>query len=104
MAKSKVVYEEQSVLVAKFNHPKSDDYLDYKAKVRIKDSGKTPVHLFLKFDGIPPFIAPMPPEEHTIKAKFGKKVRETTVQIESGHAYDIKIDGKKKKIVVKKKK
>ena len=69
MAKSKVVYEEESVLVAKFNHPKSDDYLDCKAKVQIKDSGKTPVQLFLKFDGIPPFIAPMPPEEHTIKAK-----------------------------------
>ena len=25
-------------------------------------------NLLLKFDGIPPFAAPMPPEEHTIKA------------------------------------
>ncbi len=68
MAKSKIVYEEESILVAKYNHPKSDDYLDYKARVQIKDSGKTPVHLFLKFDGIYPFAASMPPEEHTIRA------------------------------------
>ena len=68
MAKSKIVYEEETILAAKFNHPKSAGYLEYKARVQIKDSGKTPVHLFLKFDGIPPFAAPMPPEEHSIRA------------------------------------
>jgi hypothetical protein len=29
---------------------------------------ENPVEMILKFDGIPPFTAPMPPEEHTIKA------------------------------------
>lgn len=60
-------------MVAKVNHPQSDDYLDYKAHIVIKDSGKTPVQLKLKFDGIIPFnpiINPiMPPKEHIIKAE-----------------------------------
>ncbi len=69
MPKTKVLYKEESILIAKYYHPQSDDYLDYKAKIQIKDSGKTPVHLNLKFDGILPSFAPMPPKEHTIKAK-----------------------------------
>ncbi len=68
MAKVKILYEENSLLVAKYYHPKSDDYLDYKAKIIIKDSGKTPVQMKLQFDGIHPSFAPMPPEEHSIKA------------------------------------
>ena len=68
MAKINIVYEENSVLVAKFYHRKSDDYLNYKAKIVIKDTGKTPVQMQLKFIGIPPAFAPMPPEEHIIKA------------------------------------
>ncbi len=68
MAKVNILYEENVLLVAKFNHPKSDDYLDYKAKIVIKDTGKTPIQMTLKFDGIPPGFAPMPPEDHTIKA------------------------------------
>jgi hypothetical protein len=35
--------------------------LDYISKIRIQNSGKNPVEMILKFDG-------MPPEEHTIKA------------------------------------
>jgi hypothetical protein len=69
MTKSKIVYEEESVLIAKYYHPKSDDYLDYKTKIVIKDSGKTPIQMNLTFDGILPFAAPMPPKEHTIRAK-----------------------------------
>lgn len=69
MTKTKTIYEEESVLVAKYRHPKSEDYLDYKAKIVIKDSGKTPIQMNLTFDGILPFAAPMPPKEHTIKAK-----------------------------------
>ena len=68
MAKAKILYEENSLLIAKYYHPKSDDYLDYKTKIIIKDSGKTPIQMKFKFDGIPPGFAPMPPEEHTIKA------------------------------------
>ena len=36
--------------------------------IRIKGSGKNLIEMILKFDVIPPFDAPMPPEEHTIKA------------------------------------
>jgi len=55
--------------VAKFHHPKSDDYLEYIAEIVIKDAGKMPVQMKLKFDGIIPFTSVMPPEEHVIKAE-----------------------------------
>jgi len=54
MIKTKVIYEEESVLFAKYYHPKSDDYSEYITKILIKDSGKTPVQMNLKFNGIPP--------------------------------------------------
>jgi len=69
MAKINIIHEEKSILTAKFYHPKSDDYLDYIAQIIIKDSGKTPVQMKLKFDGIIPFVSVMPPKEHTIKAE-----------------------------------
>lgn len=68
MKKASIIYEEETILTAKYYLPKSDDYLDYKSTIRIKDSGKTPVEMILKFDGIYPFAAPMPPEDHKIKA------------------------------------
>ncbi len=68
MKKAVVIYEERRVLTAKYYHPKSDDYLHYISIIRIKDSGKNPVEMTLTFDGTPPFAAPMPPEEHEIKA------------------------------------
>jgi hypothetical protein len=68
MKKASIIYEEKRILTAKYYHPKSDDYLDYVCIIQIKDSGKNPVEMILKFDGILPFAAPMPPEEHTIKA------------------------------------
>jgi len=68
MKKTSIIYEEKRILTAKYYHPKSDDHLDYVATIRIKDSGKNPVEMILKFDGIYPFAAPMPPEEHIIKA------------------------------------
>ena len=68
MNKSSIIYEEKRALTAKYCHPKSDDFLDYLSIIRIKSSDKNPVEVKLKFDGIPPYIAPMPPEEHTIKA------------------------------------
>ncbi len=67
--KIKIKHEEKSILVAKFNHPQSDDFLDYRADIVIKDYGKTPVQLKLKFDGIIPFNPIMPPKEHIIKAE-----------------------------------
>jgi hypothetical protein len=61
-------YEEKEILNARYYRKKSNDYLRYKAIVLIKESGKKPVEIHLKFDGIYPFVAPMPPEEYTIKA------------------------------------
>jgi len=63
-----IIYEENRILTVKFYHPKSDDYLDYNTTIRIMDSGKNPVEISLKFTGIRPYAAPMPPEEHVIKA------------------------------------
>lgn len=68
MTTAKTLYEEESLLVAKFNHPKSHDYLNYKARISIKDSGKTPIQMTLKFTGIPPELSLMPLEDHVIKA------------------------------------
>jgi len=68
MKKASIVYEEKRILTARYCHPKSEDYLDYISIIRIKDSGKNPVQMILKFDGILPYAAPMPPEEHTISA------------------------------------
>jgi len=68
MKKTSIIYEEKGILTAKYYHPKSDDYLDYISILKIKDSGKNPVEILLKFDGILPFAAPMPPKEHTVKA------------------------------------
>ncbi len=68
MKKSSIIYEENVNLVAKYYHPQSDDYLDYNATIQIKSFGKNPIQMFLKFDGIPPYAAPMPPHEHKIIA------------------------------------
>lgn len=68
MATTKILYEEDSLLVAKFHHPKSHDYLNYKTKIFIKDSGKYPIQMNLKFSGIPPEISLMPPEDYVNKA------------------------------------
>jgi len=68
MKRAKVIYEEKSILTAKYHHPKSDDYLDYISIIKIKDSGKNPIEMVVKFDGIIPFVGIMPPKEHTFRA------------------------------------
>jgi hypothetical protein len=68
MKKAKIIYEEKSILTAKYYHPKSDDYLEYNATIKIKDSGKNPIEMGLEFDGILPYVGIMPPKEHTIRA------------------------------------
>ncbi len=68
MAKSKIIYQDKSIVYAKFDHPQSDDYIEYKSILKIIDSGKQPISIQLEFTGIPPF-APMPPEKHVIKAE-----------------------------------
>ncbi len=67
MKKSKIIYKEHGILTAKYCHPQSDDFLDYSSTIMIKDSGKNPVEMKIKFSGIYPFMG-TPPEEHTFKA------------------------------------
>lgn len=66
MARAKAVYKSKDDVVARFIHAK--EYVHYASIITITDTGKNPVSIKLKFDGIPPFVAPMPPEEHTISA------------------------------------
>ena len=68
MPGAKTVYTSDDVIVAKFAHPRAREYVHYTSTIAIKDSGKNPVTIKLKFDGFPPDMAPMPPEEHTIAA------------------------------------
>ncbi|MBU0992178.1 MAG: hypothetical protein KJ737_06755 [Proteobacteria bacterium] len=69
MKKSKIVYEEEMVLTAKYHHPKSNDYLTYLSTIKTKDGGKNPIEMVLKFDGIPPsYVGIMPPKEYKINA------------------------------------
>ena len=69
MAKSEVLYREEVNIYAKYYHPDSDDFLEYNATIQIKDIGKQPITMIMKFDGLVPSFAPMPPEEHVFKAK-----------------------------------
>jgi len=68
MTKIQINHEETGLIVAKYLDPRSEEYLDYKYTIQIKSSGKQPVLIKLKFSGTPPYAAPMPPEEHSIKA------------------------------------
>jgi len=68
MKKSKIIYEEKRTLTAKYCQPQSKDFLDYSSTIVIKGSGKNPVEMKIKFNGIYPFMGTMPPEEHTFKA------------------------------------
>lgn len=89
MTKSKIIYEDRPTVYAKFNHPQSDDYIEYKSIIQIADSGKQRITIQLEFTGTPPFGS-MPPDKHIIKApnlielyvkldrwlgKFGYKIR-----------------------------
>lgn len=69
MAKSNLIYEDQPEVYAKYYHPQSDEFLEYESIIQIRDRGKQPVSIQLKFSGLPPSFAPMPPEQHIIKAK-----------------------------------
>ncbi|MCK4303109.1 MAG: hypothetical protein KAY24_02605 [Candidatus Eisenbacteria sp.] len=68
MPRAKTIYTSRDELVARYLHPRAKEYVCYASTVTIKDSGTNPVTIKLKFVGIPPFVAPMPPDEHTITA------------------------------------
>jgi hypothetical protein len=69
MAKANKIYQENTEIYAKYYQRGSDDFLEYKAIIQIKDSGKLPIVMEIKFDGMEPSFAPMPPEEHVFRAK-----------------------------------
>jgi len=67
MKRARVVSKEESILTAKYYHPKSDGYLEYVSNIKIKDSGENPIEMAVKFEGILPFVGIMPPKEHTFR-------------------------------------
>ncbi len=69
MGRSKTIYQEKSCIYAKYCHPKSDEFLEYDTTLQIKDSGKQPIVIEMKYSTYPTSFAPMPPEEHIIRAK-----------------------------------
>ena len=69
MTNSKMIYQEKGKLIVRFMHSKCKEYLEYDFTLSIMDSNKNPVELVLKFTGIYPDLAPMPPEENSFKAK-----------------------------------
>ena len=69
MPKTNIIYQENADIYAKYYQRGSGDFLKYKATIQIKKSVKLPVAMKIKFDGIEPSFAPMPPEEHMFKAK-----------------------------------
>jgi len=46
--------------------------------------------MILKFDGIPPFVAPMPPEEYTIKAPAILDLYSKVVRWFKKYGYELK--------------
>jgi hypothetical protein len=49
MTKTKVIYSDVANLIAYFSHPQSDEWIEYEGKIIIKDLGKQPVIIELKF-------------------------------------------------------
>jgi len=66
MPRAKVVFTSKDQVVACLMHGR--EFVHYASTITIKDAGKNPVSMKLKFEGILPFFAPPPPEEHTILA------------------------------------
>ena len=65
----KILYTEKIKIYAEYMHPQSDEFIEYKGTITIKDSGKEPVTLKMKLDDYYVSFCPMPPEVKTIKAK-----------------------------------
>jgi hypothetical protein len=69
MCAAKNIYKGKSEIYAKYHVSGSDDILEGEAVIIIKNSGKQPVSANLKIDSSGVSFAPIPPEEHSIKAK-----------------------------------
>lgn len=68
MPKAKTIYTSRDEIVARHLDPRVKEYIHYASTVTLKDAGRNPVTITLKFAGFPPFAPPMPPDEHTITA------------------------------------
>ncbi len=68
MAKIKIIYKCKDELIVKYMHPRGKEHLSYETVITVKENVKAPVTIKLKFSGILPLAAPMPPEKHEIKA------------------------------------
>ncbi len=67
-SKSKIIYKSKDEITVKYLHTPVPEYLSYNSTVTIRDRGKNPVLIQLKFNGILPEFAEMPPKEHEINA------------------------------------
>jgi len=68
LKKAIVLYEEKSSILAKYNHSRAREYVDYDVEIEIKSNRKKPVEMRIVFSGIIPGYVPMPPRTHTFKA------------------------------------
>ncbi|ODS32289.1 MAG: hypothetical protein SCARUB_02591 [Candidatus Scalindua rubra] len=66
--KSKIIFTSKDEIIIKYLHTPVPEYLSYNSTITIKDNGKNPVSIKLKFDDILPEWAEMPPKEHSINA------------------------------------
>ena len=89
MATPKVIHNEAGRLFFRYLHPKCDETLGYDYDLAISESGKAPVEMRLKFKGIYPYVAPMPPEEISIKAKTVGALFEKVVKSFRKHGYEL---------------
>jgi len=68
MSTNSVLYEEKNELLAIYQHPQSEDRLDYLYTITITNSVKNPIEIKMVFNGDLPSYAPMPLKEYSIKA------------------------------------
>lgn len=67
-SQSRIIYKCKDELIVKYLHTQVSEYLSYDSMITIKDNGKNPVSIKLKFNDILPEWAEMPPEKHEISA------------------------------------
>ena len=66
MAKAKIIFKSKEEIYGYF--PAGKELINYRGVLTVKDSGKAPVSLVMKFVPPHPFVFEMP-EKHSIKAE-----------------------------------
>jgi len=89
MTNSRMIYREKGKLTVKFMHSKCKEYLEYDFTLSIRDSSKNPIELVLKFTGIYPDMAPMPPEENSFKAETIMNLHSKLMKWFNKYGYDV---------------